>query len=193
MRFPFEHGGTTELLSMQQILRQALRPRPRGAPGRGRGADTGLAGQRPAADVHLQQPGPRPQDRLRAAPLRRPDGARATWPTRSSREVVDALMTAAERHHARCSATTASRAGCWACEQLYDYDRYAPLFPDQPTCDWPTARQIVEESYQAFSPQGGDRSSASSSTSAGSTPSCGPASAAAPSAAAPCPASIRTS
>src|SRR5439155_34380 len=38
---------------------------------------------------------------------------------------------------------------------LLDYDRYAPLFPDQPACDWPRARQIVEESYQAFSPRAG--------------------------------------
>jgi oligoendopeptidase F len=38
---------------------------------------------------------------------------------------------------------------------LADYDRYAPLFSDQPTCDWPTARRIVQESYEAFSPRGG--------------------------------------
>jgi oligoendopeptidase F len=40
-------------------------------------------------------------------------------------------------------------------DPLYDYDRYAPLFPDLPTCDWPAARRIVAESYQAFSPRAG--------------------------------------
>jgi oligoendopeptidase F len=39
--------------------------------------------------------------------------------------------------------------------QLHDYDRYAPLFADQPAVDWKTARRIVEESYQAFSPKAG--------------------------------------
>jgi len=42
-------------------------------------------------------------------------------------------------------------------DQLYDYDRYAPLFADQPSCDWKQARQIVQEST-ALSAQGrGDR------------------------------------
>ena len=88
---------------------------------------------------------------------------------------------------ARSSATTGSRRKLLGLDQLYDYDRYAPLFADLPTCDWPTARQIVEESYERVQPQGGRRSSASSSTSAGSTPSCGRASAAGPSAAARVP------
>jgi len=38
---------------------------------------------------------------------------------------------------------------------LYDYDRYAVLFPDMPSCDWATARRIVEESYEVFSPRAG--------------------------------------
>src|SRR5262249_8390077 len=40
-------------------------------------------------------------------------------------------------------------------DALHDYDRYAPLFPDMPRCDWGTARQIVQESYTAFSPDAG--------------------------------------
>src|SRR5262249_31969690 len=32
---------------------------------------------------------------------------------------------------------------------------YAPLFGDLPSCDWPTARRTVLESYQAFSPRAG--------------------------------------
>ena len=40
-------------------------------------------------------------------------------------------------------------------EPLHDYDRYAPLFPDMPQCDWPAAQRIVQESYEAFSPKAG--------------------------------------
>jgi oligoendopeptidase F len=40
-------------------------------------------------------------------------------------------------------------------DKLYDYDRYAPLSGEMPKCDWPTARSIVQESYDAFSPDAG--------------------------------------
>ncbi len=69
--------------------------------------------------------------------------------------VVNALMTAAERHHATVQRYYRLKAKLLKLEQLYDYDRYAPLFPDMPECDWPTARRIVEESYEAFSPRAG--------------------------------------
>ena len=69
--------------------------------------------------------------------------------------VVEALMTAAERHHATVQRYYRLKGKLLGLEPLYDYDRYAPLFPDLPTCDWPTARRIVQESYQAFSPRAG--------------------------------------
>ncbi len=40
-------------------------------------------------------------------------------------------------------------------DQLHDYDRYAPLPGDPPACNWPTACRIVQESYDAFSPDAG--------------------------------------
>ena len=40
-------------------------------------------------------------------------------------------------------------------EPLYDYDRYAPLFPDLPTCDWATARRLVSASYRGFDARAG--------------------------------------
>jgi oligoendopeptidase F len=40
-------------------------------------------------------------------------------------------------------------------DQLFDYDRYAPLSGEMPKCDWPTAQSIVQESYDAFSPSAG--------------------------------------
>jgi oligoendopeptidase F len=71
-------------------------------------------------------------------------------------KVVDALMTATERHHATVQRYYRLKARLLGLEQLYDYDRYAPLFREQPAVDWPTARRIVQESYSAFSPRGGE-------------------------------------
>jgi oligoendopeptidase F len=70
--------------------------------------------------------------------------------------VVEALLTASERHHAMVQRYYRLKARLLGLEQLYDYDRYAPLFSDQPAVDWPTARSIVEESYTAFSPRAGE-------------------------------------
>lgn len=68
---------------------------------------------------------------------------------------VEALMSAAERHHATVHRYYRLKARLLKLEDLSDYDRYAPLFSDLPGCDWPTARQTVEASYGAFSPQAG--------------------------------------
>jgi oligoendopeptidase F len=70
--------------------------------------------------------------------------------------VVDALMTAAERHHDTVHRYYRLKAKLLGLDQLYDYDRYAPLFEDLPRCDWPQAQQIVQESYSAFSPRAGE-------------------------------------
>ena len=72
-----------------------------------------------------------------------------------STATVDALMTAAERHHATVQRYYRLKGKLLGLEPLYDYDRYAPLFPDQPHCDWPKAREIVQASYEAFSPKAG--------------------------------------
>jgi oligoendopeptidase F len=69
--------------------------------------------------------------------------------------VVEALMTATERSHSLVHRYYRLKAKLLGVAQLYDYDRYAPLFADLPSCDWPRARQTVEESYQAFSPRAG--------------------------------------
>jgi oligoendopeptidase F len=71
-------------------------------------------------------------------------------------KVVDALMTATERHHAVVQRYYRLKGRLLGLEQLFDYDRYAPLFHDQPGVDWPTARRIVQESYEAFSPRAGE-------------------------------------
>jgi oligoendopeptidase F len=69
--------------------------------------------------------------------------------------VVAALMTAVERHHGTFQRYYRLKGKLLGIQPLADYDRYAPLFSDQPTCDWATARRIVQESYEAFSPDAG--------------------------------------
>ena len=70
-------------------------------------------------------------------------------------EVVEALMQATERHYDLVQRYYRLKGKLLGLDKLYDYDRYAPLFPDAPACDWPTARRIVQESYDAFSPRAG--------------------------------------
>jgi oligoendopeptidase F len=70
--------------------------------------------------------------------------------------VVEALMTAAERHQAMVQRYYRLKARLLGLDQLYDYDRYAPIQGELPTCPWETARRTVLESYQAFSPRAGD-------------------------------------
>jgi oligoendopeptidase F len=70
--------------------------------------------------------------------------------------VVDALMSAAERFHPTVQRYYRLKAQLLSLPALADYDRYAPLFADLPSCDWPRARQIVEDSYTAFSPRAGE-------------------------------------
>lgn len=69
--------------------------------------------------------------------------------------VVDALMNAVEVNFGVVQRYYRLKGKLLGLDRLYDYDRYAPLFSDLPACDWPTARQIVQESYDAFSPQAG--------------------------------------
>ncbi len=70
-------------------------------------------------------------------------------------EVVDALMTATERGQKTVQRYYRLKARLLGVRTLHDYDRYAPLFSDMPSCDWPTGRRIVQESYEAFSPKAG--------------------------------------
>lgn len=154
MRFPFEHAGRSELLSMQQInarLYDADREARRAA---ATGLTTGLQEN---ARLLTYVFNTLVLDHHTDCRLRRfdnPMGPRNLANEISDR-VVDALMTAAERHHETVRRYYRLKGRLLGLEPLYDYDRYAPLFPDQPACDWPRARQIVGESYEAFSPRAG--------------------------------------
>jgi oligoendopeptidase F len=70
--------------------------------------------------------------------------------------VVQALMSAAERYHGTVQRYYRLKGRLLGIETLYDYDRYAPLSGEMPTCDWATAQRIVQEGYDAFSPRAGN-------------------------------------
>jgi oligoendopeptidase F len=70
--------------------------------------------------------------------------------------VVEALMTATERHHATVQRYYRLKRRLLGLRKLYDYDRYAPLSGDLPRCTWAQAGSIVQSSYEAFSPKAGE-------------------------------------
>ena len=154
LRFPFKHGGREESLSLQEInahlydsdraVRQAAAA----------GWTTGLKENARLLSFLFNT---LVLDHHADCTLRKfadPLGPR-NLANEISSDVVEALMRAAERHHATVQRYYRLKGRLLGIEELYDYDRYAPLFPDLPECDWPTARQTVEESYEAFSPRAG--------------------------------------
>jgi oligoendopeptidase F len=154
LRFPFEHDGRTESLSLSQINAH-LYDADRGA--RQAAAEGLTSGLRDNARLLTYLMNTLVLDHRSDCGLRRFDNPMG--PRHLANEiapsVVDALMTAAERYHGTVHRYYRLKARLLGVDQLYDYDRYAMLFPDLPSCDWPTARSIVQESYEAFSPRAG--------------------------------------
>jgi oligoendopeptidase F len=154
LTFPFEHGGTVESLSMQQILAK-LYDADRGArQAAARGLTRGLRNNARLLTFLFNN---LVLDHRRDCDIRKFAGPmeQRHLANEITQGVVDALMTAAERHHGTVQRYYRLKAKLLRLEPLYDYDRYAPLFPDMPECDWPTARRLVIESYTAFSPKAG--------------------------------------
>jgi oligoendopeptidase F len=152
--FPFEHAGRTERLPLQQVnakLYDADRSvRQAAATALTRGLqDNARLLTFIFNNLVLDH---RSDCDLRRFP--RPEASRHLA-NEVSAEMVEALMTAVERHHDVVQRYYRLKGRLLGLTPLYDYDRYAPLFPDQPGCDWPAARRIVQESYQAFSPRAG--------------------------------------
>lgn len=155
MTFPFEHAGRTETLSMQQINAKLYDPDRSVREAAAAGWTTGLKENARLLTFIFNN---LVLDHKSDCELRKfPDPmAPRHLANEISDAVVTALMTAAERHHATVQRYYRLKGKLLKLERLYDYDRYAPIFADLPTCDWPTARRTVEESYQAFSPRAGE-------------------------------------
>jgi oligoendopeptidase F len=154
MKYPYTHAGQSELLSLQQINAK-LYDADRGV--RKAAAEGMTRGLQENARLLTYIFNTLVLDHKSDCELRHFDSPMAPrhLANEISPAVVDALMTAAERHHGTVQRYYRLKAKLLGVEQLYDYDRYAPLFPDSPSCDWPTARRIVQQSYEAFSPRAG--------------------------------------
>lgn len=154
IRFPFEHGGERASMSLQEInarLYDADRSVRKAA------ADGWTAGLKENSRLLTYIFNVLVLDHHSDCGLRKftdPLGPR-NLANEISSEVVEALMTAAERHHGTVQRYYRLKGKLLGISDLRDYDRYAPLFPDMPRCDWETARRTVTESYEAFSPKAG--------------------------------------
>jgi oligoendopeptidase F len=154
IRFPFAHAGQSEKLSLQQ-LNAKLYDADRGA--RKAAADGLTAGLKDNIRLLTYLMNTLVLDHRTDCGLRRFDDPMG--PRHLANEirppVVEALMTAAERHHGVVQRYYRLKGKLLGLDRLYDYDRYAPVAAEMPTCDWARARQIVQESYQAFDPKAG--------------------------------------
>jgi oligoendopeptidase F len=70
----------------------------------------------------------------------------------ASDESVEALVAAVQNRYELARRWYRLKARLLGVERLADYDRMAPLTPDEERVDWPQAREIVLDSYGAFSP-----------------------------------------
>jgi oligoendopeptidase F len=155
IRCPFKHGGKEDSLTVQQILARLYDPDREVRRAAAAGLTEGLRQNARLLGFILNNV---ILDHRTDCNLRHHSDVMA--PRHLANEidakVVDALLAASESHHATVQRYYRLKAKLLGLEQLYDYDRYAPLFSDQPAVDWPTAQRIVEQSYSAFSPQAGD-------------------------------------
>jgi oligoendopeptidase F len=154
LRFAFTHAGQSEAVSLQQ-MNARLYDADRGVR---RAAAEGLThGLRDNSRLLTYVMNTLVLDHRSDCNLRRFEGPMDPrhLANEISPSVVDALMTAVERSHGTVQRYYRLKGQLLGLDPLYDYDRYAPLFADMPTCDWPTARSIVRESYEAFSPRAG--------------------------------------
>ncbi|MBI1742065.1 M3 family oligoendopeptidase [Candidatus Acetothermia bacterium] len=71
-----------------------------------------------------------------------------------NQRTVDALINACNSYFPLVQEYYALKAKLLGLDRLYDYDRYAPVFPEvMPRCDWKRCQEIVLNAYGAFSPK----------------------------------------
>jgi oligoendopeptidase F len=154
LQFAFTEGGHANSLSLQEILAKLYDPDRQVRQAAAASVSAGLQGQARLLtfifnNIVLDHDS---DCRLRKYP--EPIFSR-NLANEISGAVVEALMQATERHYGLVQRYYRLKGKLLGLDRLYDYDRYAPIFAEQPSCDWPAARRIVQESYQAFSPKAG--------------------------------------
>lgn len=66
-------------------------------------------------------------------------------------ETVEALLKTCDQNTGLVSRYYTLKAKLLGLKKLYDYDRYAPISADLPSCTWQECRELVTESYNQFS------------------------------------------
>lgn len=154
MTCPFAHNGETVQLSVQQILAKLYDADRSVRKAAAEGLSAGLQGQGRLLTFIFNTV---VLDHQTDCQLRQyPDAmAQRNLANEIDAKVVEALMTATEKHYPLVQRYYRLKGKLLKLDKLYDYDRYAPLSEEMPKCDWPTAQAIVQESYDAFSPDAG--------------------------------------
>lgn len=154
IRCPYQHEGNAESLSTQQILAKLYDPERSVRKAAGLGLSEGLKNHSRLLTFVFNTV---VLDHKSDCEIRRfesPMGPR-NLANEISETVVNALITATERHHGTVHRYYALKKRLLGLDELFDYDRYAPIFSEQPDYDWPNACRIVRESYERFSPKAG--------------------------------------
>jgi oligoendopeptidase F len=154
LKCPFTHAGATSEFSLQEILAKLYDADRSVRKAAAEGLARGLQGQAHLLTFIFNTV---VLDHQTDCQLRNYPNAMAArnLANEITGEVVEALMTATETHYPLVQRYYRLKGKLLKIDKLYDYDRYAPLSGEMPKCDWPTARSIVQESYDAFSPQAG--------------------------------------
>lgn len=154
-RFQYEHAGTSETVSLQKLLARLEDP-DRSARKAAAGCLT--RGLQDNARLLTYLFNTLVLDHRTDFTMRNFDGPMAPRHLENEirPEVVIALLDTTERYHPTVRRYYDLKRRLLGLDELRDYDRYAPVGLEMPTCDWPTARSMVQASYDAFSPVAGD-------------------------------------
>jgi oligoendopeptidase F len=154
MMCPFRHDGAMSELSVQEILAKLYDPDRSVRQAAAEGLSKALQGQSRLLTFLFNMV---VLDHQTDCQLRQYPNVMAArnLANEISDEVVEALLSATEKHYSLVQRYYRLKGRLLKIDKLYDYDRYAPLSGEMPKCAWPTARGIVQESYDAFSPDAG--------------------------------------
>jgi oligoendopeptidase F len=155
MTFPYELNGTKETLTLQQILSKLYDPNRDTRKAAATGVTAGLKSNARLLTYIFNTLVFDHQTDTELRHFPSPMAGRHLS-NEITEEVVAALMAATERYYGTVVRYYRLKGKLLGLEHLYDYDRYAPLSGEMPSCPWPTAQEIVQESYTAFSPKAGE-------------------------------------
>lgn len=154
MRFPVKVKGKARDLSEQEALAMLYDPdrenRRAAAEGLTEGFETNLRPLTFMFNTLVQDHAT--IDRLRSYP--HPMASR-NLSNEIDQKTVDTLLRTCDENTAMVARYYRLKARLLGLKKLYDYDRYAPISRDLPSCSWEDCRELVTSTYGTFSPQAG--------------------------------------